>query len=137
MELALLDTDILSEVLRQRNEIVQRNALQYQREHGALAFSAMTRYEIIRGFHRKNAPVQAARFESFCRHCDIVPLTDAVFDRAAELWARAYRHGQARNDADLLIAATAIESRRDIVTGNTLHLAWIDELSTQDWRQPQ
>ena len=81
MELALLDTDMLSELLKLRNPIIQRNALQYQREHGALTFSAMTRYEIIRGLRRKNAVNQAARFESFCRHCDILPLTDAVFDR--------------------------------------------------------
>ncbi len=137
MELALLDTDILSELLKLRDPIAQRNALQYQSEHGDLAFSAMTRYEIIRGLHLKKAATQLARFEAFCRHCLVLPITDAIFDRAAELWPRAHRAGHARNDADLLIAATAVEHGRVLVTGNEPHFAWIDELVLQDWRQVQ
>ena len=48
--LALLDTDLLSEVIKLRDAVVRLNALAYTQVHGQLAFSSVTRYEIIRGY---------------------------------------------------------------------------------------
>jgi hypothetical protein len=39
-------------------------------------------------------------------------------------------------DADVLIAATALEHGRVLVTGNTAHFSWIPGLAIEDWRQP-
>lgn len=50
MEIALLDTDVLSEVLKQRNPQVVAKATAYFRSDGSFAFSAFTRFEIARGF---------------------------------------------------------------------------------------
>lgn len=117
MEPALLDTDMLSELWKLRDPIVQQHALHYQSVHGAFAFSAMTRYEVLRGYRRHGAANQEARFEIFCRHSLVLPITNAILDRAADLWAHAHRQGVARNDADLIIAATALEHGRTLVTG--------------------
>jgi len=38
-----------------------------------------------------------------------LPVTDPILDRAADLWAVANRAGRPGADADLLIAATALE----------------------------
>jgi tRNA(fMet)-specific endonuclease VapC len=46
------------------------------------------------------------------------------------------RQGQPRSDADLFIAATALEHGRRLATGNTGHFAWITGLGVEDWRQP-
>src|SRR5689334_3382695 len=123
MDPALLDTDILSEVLKLRNPVVRKRALDYAQAVGPLAISAMTRYEVIRGYRDQDAPTQLARFDTFCRHAIVFAVTDAVFDRAADLWVLGRKGGHPRNDADLLIAATALEHGRVLVTGNTTHFA--------------
>jgi predicted nucleic acid-binding protein len=59
-----------------------------------------------------------------------------VLLRAADLWAEARRGGHPQSDADLIIAATALEHGLALVTGNTTHFSWIPGLKLADWRQP-
>ena len=133
---ALLDTDILSELLKLRNTNVRQKALAYAQQHGHLAFSAITRYEITRGYKDQKATTQMARFATFCQHAIVLPVTEAILDRTADLWGVARQGGHPRNDADLMIAATALEHGRLLVTGNTSHFSWIPGLTIEDWRQP-
>ncbi len=133
---ALLDTDTLSEILKRKNSTVRRKAGVYLRQHGQFAFSAISRYEVVRGLRRKRATAQLQRFETFCQHSQIFAVNDEVLDRTADLWVTAYRGGHPRNDADLLVAATALEHGRVLVTGNAAHFAWIPGLTVEDWRQP-
>lgn len=49
MDAALLDTDILNEVLKQRNPVAIRHAADYLAEHGQFAISSISRYEVFRG----------------------------------------------------------------------------------------
>ena len=44
--------------------------------------------------------------------------------------------GHPQTDADLIIAATALEHSRVLVTGNTTHFAWIPSLTLENWRAP-
>ena len=136
MTLALLDTDILSELLKQRNPQVTAKAAGYLQLHGQFAWSVVTRFEIARGYKDKEATTLLTRFRVFCRHSQIIPLSDAIFDRAEDLWVLARRGGLSQNDADLLIAATALETGRVLVTGNTAHFSWIPGLVLEDWRTP-
>ena len=136
MDAALLDTDILSEVIKLRNQAVRNKALAYSQQHGQLAISAITRYEIVRGYRDHNATTQLANFEIFCQHELVLAVTDAIFDRAADLWVMGRRGGYPHEDADLIIAATALEHARVLVTGNTPHFAWVPALRLEDWRQP-
>jgi tRNA(fMet)-specific endonuclease VapC len=73
---------------------------------------------------------------TFCQYSLILSLTDAVFDRAAELWAHSYTIGRPQKDADLLIAATALEHGLTLVSGNTADFSWIPGITLEDWRQP-
>lgn len=116
MELALLDTDLIFEVLKQRDPEVTRRAAEYLVAFGEFAFSALS------------------RFAEFCRRSQVVPITDAILDRAGDLWAEARWHGQPRGDADLIIAATALDTGRVLVTGNTAHFAWVAGLRLENWR---
>ena len=134
MPLTLLDTDILSEVLKQKNATVSARAAVYLQQFGAFSLSAFTRYEVTRGLKDKNAIQQLARFATFCRHSQILPVTDALLDRAADLWVLARQGGHPGRDADLIIAATALESGRVLATGNRPHFAWIPNLTIDDWR---
>ena len=134
MDVVLLDTDILSEVLKRKDKRVLATARQYLAEHQRLAFSTITAYEIIRGMHANRAVRQLAEFLKTVGTSDVFPVTMQVLNRAAELWANAHRSGHPHDDADLIIASTALEAGRVLVTGNTDHFAWIPGLSLQNWR---
>jgi tRNA(fMet)-specific endonuclease VapC len=136
MDSALLDTDIVNEVLKRKNTSVVTRAADYLLRHGQFAISSMSRYELLRGLKEKNAVRQLAQFSAFCRHSLILAITDDVLDRAADLWVESRRIGRATADADLLIAATALEHHRILATGNTRHFSWVTGLELDDWRSP-
>ena len=136
MDEALLDTDILSEVLKRKNLQVLAKAAAYLAEHQRLAFSAITAYEIIRGLRFKRGTRQLAGFLNTMGTSDVFTVSVPVLMRAAALWAEACAGGYPHDDADLIIAATALEHGRVLVTGNTTHFAWITGLRLEDWRQP-
>ena len=136
MDLALLDTDILSESLKGIDPIVVQRARAYMTQHGRLALSSATRYQILRGLKEKKATRQLAKFDAFCQQSLVIPVTDVIFDRASDLWAEARQKGYPHEDVDLIIAATALETGRVLVTGNTPHFSWISGLRVEDWRKP-
>ena len=135
MDAAILDTDMFSEVLRQRNATVLQKAAVYVQEHGQIAISAVSRFEILRGYKKENATTQLGRFHVLCQKSLVVALTDAVFDQAADLWAYGRNHGFPVGDADVLIAATALVHGRTLVTGNESHFTWMPGLVVDNWRR--
>ena len=136
MPLALLDTDILSEVLKQKNPDVVSKATDYLAQYQQFAISAMTRYEIVRGLKAKHATAQLQKFHTFCQHSVVFPISDDILSEAADLWVAGHTGGHPHRDADLIIAATALRTGRVLVTGNTDHFSWIPGLSVEDWRKP-
>ena len=134
MDPSLLDTDTVSEILKQRNTAVVDNAAAYLEEHGQFSLSAFTRYEVRRGYVDKHATRQLKKFELFCSNSLVIPVTDVVFDRAATLWAIARQGGHPKSDADLIIGATAQEHNLVLVTGNKRHFDWMPGLRLEDWR---
>ena len=136
MDAALLDTDLLSEVLKGKDPQVAASSRRYLAEHERLAFSEITLYEIIRGLRLRRATRQLAQFLSTVDTSDVFPVSRSVLLLAADLWSEAHQHGHSKNDADLIIAATALEMRRVLVTGNTAHFSWIAGLQLADWRGP-
>jgi tRNA(fMet)-specific endonuclease VapC len=135
MPRVLLDTDILSEVLKKKNPRVVQKAADYLAAHQRFELSAITRYEIMRGLKRKRAARQLHKFEMFCQHAVVHDITEEVLDRASDLWAQASREGQSASDPDLIIAATALLNGRALATGNGKHFEWIAGLRIEDWRQ--
>jgi tRNA(fMet)-specific endonuclease VapC len=129
----LLDTDVLSEVLKGKQRQLVRAAEQYVREHQRFTFSAITLYEIERGLLAKQATRLLAQFQAIEQASTVLPVTDPILRRAARLWAEAKASGHARNDADLLIAATALEHGLSLATGNQRHFDWIAGLKLESW----
>jgi predicted nucleic acid-binding protein len=136
MDEVLLDTDTLSEVLKAKDAHVLGKAQQYLTQYGCFSFSAITFYEVVRGMLATRATKQLSNFLHTAGNSDIVAVTNPILTRAAELWATANAGGHPRGDADLIIAATALEIGRMLVTGNIPHFAWIPGLRIDDWRQP-
>ena len=99
----LIDTSTLSEVMRQRNEEVQKKARSYLKEHERFTFSILTRYEILRGLHAKGATGQLKRFETFCSRSDVLPLEDTIVVKASETYGLLRNRGLLIDDIDILI----------------------------------
>lgn len=128
----LLDTDILSLLMR-RNPAVVANARLYLTEHDRFSISVITRYEILRGLMVKGASKQATVFEDFCTQNEVVPISDDVVLRGAEIYADLYKRGELIGDADILIAASALVRGCGISTNNEDHFRRIAGLQVTNW----
>jgi tRNA(fMet)-specific endonuclease VapC len=128
----LLDTDILSAIMR-REPIAVNRARQYLAEHHHFTISIITRYEILRGLKAKNAIVQLTRFENLCASTQILSITDAIIVRAANIYADLHQRGQLIGDADILIAASAIEHDYILATNNENHHNRIAGIRIENW----
>jgi tRNA(fMet)-specific endonuclease VapC len=82
MEKALLDTDTLSEVLKQRDPLVNQRAATYLSEHGEFTW-----FEVQRGLLEKNALQQIEYFATFVAHCDVKSLDRETFGKAVTIRA--------------------------------------------------
>lgn len=128
----LLDTDILSLILRGRSPVIER-ASEYLTHFSELSFSIITVYEVYRGLKAKNATTQLARFEAFCKRCEILPLSQDVVDIASNVYANLHQTGDLIGDADILIASTAIAHQFVLSTNNIRHFERIEGLVIDNW----
>jgi len=135
MPKCLLDTDTLSAVIKQ-NPVALSHSRSYLATYRILTFSLITRYEVLRGLKAKNALVQIGAFEKLCAVSEVLSLTDAVVQRAADIYGDLHQRGQLIGDADILIAATAIENGLTCVTNNENHFKRIPNLLLDNWLKP-
>jgi len=91
---------------------------------------------VFRGLKEKSATSPIGRFLAFCQNTLVLPVLDGIQDRAADLWVAGRSQGLAPVDTDLMIAATALHHGRTLVTGNTVHFAWVAGLTILNWRNP-
>jgi tRNA(fMet)-specific endonuclease VapC len=132
--LVLLDTDTLSLIRRGHPQVSQRAAA-YIVQHGRLTFTALTRYEVVRGYRAIGAHRQLQVFEQFCQQCRILPLDDKALDAAASIYADLRQQGKLIGEVDILIAGIALTNGIGIITHNTDHFRRIPGLSIEDWSQ--
>ncbi|HAI69292.1 MAG TPA: VapC toxin family PIN domain ribonuclease [Gammaproteobacteria bacterium] len=128
----LLDTDTLSAIMRQ-HPLAIKQAQIYLKKHQRFTFSIITRYEILRGLKAKKATTQLATFENLCRKTHILPITDKIILKAADIYADLHQSGLLIGDADILIGATALVHNLSIITNNENHFKRISELPVGNW----
>jgi len=131
----LLDTNIISFLLRGRSEVRAR----YDAIKGAadtrFVLSPVVDYEIRRYLLLKGATRNLTQYEALIAPWDKLPFDAAHWADAATLWAERHRQGSPIADADLLIAVTAIQQHAVLVTNNTSHFQDLG-LRLEDWCQP-
>ena len=127
-----MDTDILSAIMK-KNPVVIPKARSYLAEHGQFTLSILTRYEILRGLKAKGAAKQAIAFDRFCATNVVLPLTDEVVVKAAEIYAELRGRGALIGDADILIAASALVHGLGVLTNNEDHFRRITNLQVENW----
>lgn len=119
--MVLVDTDVLIWHLRGYAQATRRLD-----QIDALALSAVSYLELLQGMRNKTE-MAAVKKMLERRGATTLPLTEAITQRACVLMeALTMSHGLQMGDA--LIAATALEHRLPLLTGNVKHFAAIDHL---------
>lgn len=140
MRRALLDTDILSEVLKGRNADVRHCAEAYGAQYGRLLTSTITVLEIVKGLHKAGKAEQLDSFLRTVPTLEVLALDQDAAILAGRIYAYLERKGIPIGRADPMIAAIALTAGCQLVTGNTEHFSRIRllgyDLDLADWRQP-
>lgn len=121
MEKTLLDTDIFSEILKQKHPQVIAVAKQYRHQFGRYTISTITVLEIVKGFHKVNREEEIQRFLTNLTTAEVVTLTLKSAELAGRIYADLERTGQPIGRADPMIAAIAIQHNCVLATGNERH----------------
>ena len=94
--------------------------------------NAVSYYETKRGLLFAGAQTQLASVERLWQAQGIVMFEQAALDRAAKIYAELRAVGQLIEDADLLMAATALMNDLVLVTHNISHFSRIASLQVED-----
>lgn len=132
MKARMVDTDTLSFILRGQEPVLTKSRA-YVRDYGKLAISVLTCYEILRGLIYAGATTKLTAFETFLRANHVFTLDLAVCRKAAEIHATLRQKGMLLEDADLLIASTAIVNECVLVTHNVAHYERVPGIELEDW----
>jgi tRNA(fMet)-specific endonuclease VapC len=138
MQRVILDTDILSEILKGKSTSVIKEAQNYAALHGRFTFTAISVHEILYGLHYKNAPTQLKQASACFEGNEIIlPILDD-YETAGRIRGAARQQGQQLTSDDCLIGAIAARLALPLVTGNTHHFTAIQRtglnLQLENWR---
>ncbi|WP_371851441.1 PIN domain-containing protein [Sphaerospermopsis reniformis] len=98
-----------------------------------IAISGITYYEVQRGLLRSNATKKLALFAQFCQDYPVLFLDDLrIFQKASEIHADLTNKGKIIQDADILIAATAIVHNLILVSHDS-DLTRVNDLQLENW----
>jgi hypothetical protein len=88
-------------------------------QESVFQLSAISVEEIAFGLARRESQKLERWFQSFVvEFCHVLPVTKEIADRAGRLRAALESRGRPRTQADMLIAATAVQENLTLVTRN-------------------
>jgi predicted nucleic acid-binding protein len=119
-ELCLLDTDILSYILKQQEPVCQVSRA-YLKRHHRFTISCLTYYECTRGYKAVGATKRLQVFQELLNFTEIVYLNQTILDKSGEIYSKFKPKGIVIGEFDLLIGATAIVHGLTLVTNNEKH----------------
>jgi tRNA(fMet)-specific endonuclease VapC len=132
MKSSLLDTNILTAFLKGHPQVVAQME-QHLDEVGRPSISIITYYELLRGLKELGSPRRLADFEDLIRNLHVRLLTRRVIGTAADLYVGLRQSGEPLEDADILIAATALAHSLVLVMDNEQHFLRVPELKVENW----
>jgi len=136
----LLDSNILSEIIKGINPNVVAKARAYGQEFGALDFTSTSVLEILHGLYHKGNAARIQRAEAlFDKNNEVIPDRDD-YRLGAQIAGALATQGTPIGIIDPLIAACAIRRGFGVATGNTDHFGYIQKalysLHLENWRNP-
>jgi predicted nucleic acid-binding protein len=123
--LLFLDTDILSYLLANHEAVINRVAAW---RDGQPAITAITVYEILKGFRHKPRPKKETLFNELLRKIPVYPLDDEAIRIAADSYGALSRIGKPCSYTDILLAAIVIRNGGTLYTNNIRHFELIPHL---------
>jgi tRNA(fMet)-specific endonuclease VapC len=140
MQRVLVDSDILSEIIKSVDRNVVERATSYVSEHSVLTFTSTTALEFLYGLHAKGALAQTERVEEVFAENDEICPTVGDYRLGAKVAGHMKRGGTPIGVIDPLIAACAINRNFLIATGNTAHFQFTKDagfpIEFVNWRDP-
>ena len=118
----LSDTNTINYAIKS-NAIVQAHFARGLAAGATFALSAFVHYEVTRYLKLKGSTRLARDYANLTANWPRIEIMTTDWDDAADLWAAQHRVGQPIDDADLLIAISALKVGATVVTNNTRHFA--------------
>lgn len=126
----LLDTDVCIEILRGNGKVIRRQ----EECPEELAVSFMTAAELLYGAENSEHSERSHLLvQRFLVAVPVIQSEDGILNQFAVLKAGLKRSRLPLPDAEILIAATALEHADALVTGNAKHFSRIEGLVLLDW----
>ena len=127
----LLDTNILSDLVRHPQGVIARRIL----EHGeqAVCTSIIVACELRFGAAKRNSPRLTAQVEAILSAMDVLPLESPVDRRYAMLRKHLEHIGHPIGPNDMLIAAHALAENSLLVTANAREFRHVPDLDSVNW----
>ena len=128
----LLDTNIVSAIIN-RNQRLSAKSIELNNIGESLFISCITYYEAKRGLLAVNATRKMSIFSDFCASVEILFLDDmAIIETASRIHADLKQRGRPIQDADILIASTAI-TRGLILVSNDSDMQRVPGVTLENW----
>jgi len=139
MKLAVLDTDILLDILHGRPASVQLPAQRYRAVYQRYTITAVTVAELARGSVRQGG--SQGWLDQVLAQVEVLLLDTAAARLAGQVYGELERVGQGIGWADCLVAGIALVHNRVLVTGNVRHFMRVIELGYPleivNWREEE
>jgi len=129
----ILDTNICVRFLRGEESVVRR--LLDADENDDLRIPAMVEGELFYGVEKsERRDENREKVKALLAFLPVCHADDETMEKFGELKAKAEAAGRRVDDADVIIAATAMRHGALLVAGNTRHFSRFDGLEIEDWR---
>ncbi len=115
IDVALVDTNIISELLRREPHV---HVMRWFEQTRDVAISVVSVDEVVFGLTRRALPGVLQRFDEFLAGTRVLDIDLRVARRAAELRGSLAARGHVRSQYDMLIAATAQIHAQTLATRN-------------------
>jgi tRNA(fMet)-specific endonuclease VapC len=134
MKRCTLDTNIITAFLKNDSRVVERVS-DYLEFFDKLTINIISYYEILRGLKDLGNEEKLRRFDNFTQENELVFITKDTIEKAAEIYAYLKKEGNLIEDADILMASTAIVEDLVLITNNLKHFKRVKDLRLDNWLQ--
>ncbi|MDL2124390.1 MAG: type II toxin-antitoxin system VapC family toxin [Deltaproteobacteria bacterium] len=134
MKRCTLDTNIITAFLKNDSRVVERVS-DYLEFFNKLTINIISYYEILRGLKDLGNEEKLRRFDKFIQENELVFIKKDTIEKAAEIYAYLKKEGNLIEDADILMASTAIVEDLVLITNNIKHFKRVKGLRTDNWLQ--
>ena len=132
MKRCTLDTNIITAFLKNDLRVVQRIS-DYLELFEKLTINIISYYEILRGLKDLGNEEKLKKFRGFIQENELVSIRKETVEKAAEIYAYLKKEGNLIEDADILMASTAIVEDLVLITNNIKHFKRVKGLRIDNW----